>query len=113
MIAASRARRWAPAARTPRDAVRRLAIRYERRADIHDAALPLAAFLICWSPVRRWFCQALLVERCSRWAACRLSCELFAFWGVTPPELRDGRGSPGARPLCCSGSTDAQGMVPA
>ena len=33
-----------------------LAIRYERRADIHEAFLSLAAALICWNYVQRWFC---------------------------------------------------------
>jgi len=35
---------------------RRLTVRYERRADIHEAFLSLAASLICWSYVQRWFC---------------------------------------------------------
>jgi transposase len=35
---------------------RRLAIRYERRADIHEAFLCLAATLICWSFVQTWCC---------------------------------------------------------
>ncbi len=35
---------------------RRLAVRYERRADIHEAFLSLAATLICWSFVLRWSC---------------------------------------------------------
>jgi hypothetical protein len=32
-----------------------LAIRYERRADVHEAFLSLAAALICWNFVQRWF----------------------------------------------------------
>jgi hypothetical protein len=35
---------------------RRLAIRYERRADIHLAFLTLASALITWRFVQRWFC---------------------------------------------------------
>jgi IS5 family transposase len=35
---------------------RRLAVRYERRADIHEAFLSFAAALICWNYVKRWFC---------------------------------------------------------
>ena len=35
---------------------RRLAIRCERRADIHEAFLCLASTLICWSFVQRWCC---------------------------------------------------------
>ena len=35
---------------------RRLAIRYERRADIHLAFTTLAAALITWRFVKRWFC---------------------------------------------------------
>ena len=35
---------------------RRLAIRYERRADIHTAFLTLASALITWRFVQRWFC---------------------------------------------------------
>ena len=35
---------------------RRLAIRYERRADIHQAFINLAAVIITWRFVRRWFC---------------------------------------------------------
>jgi transposase len=35
---------------------RRLTVRYERRADIHQAFLSLAASLICWSYIQRWFC---------------------------------------------------------
>jgi IS5 family transposase len=35
---------------------RRLAIRYERRADIHMAFLMLASALITWRFVQRWFC---------------------------------------------------------
>jgi transposase len=38
---------------------RRLAVRYERRADILEAFHHLAAALICLGFVRRWFCQAL------------------------------------------------------
>jgi transposase len=35
---------------------RRLTVRYDRRADIHQAFLSLAASLICWSYVQRWMC---------------------------------------------------------
>ena len=35
---------------------RRLATRYERRADIHTAFLTLASALITWRFVQRWFC---------------------------------------------------------
>lgn len=35
---------------------RRLTVRYERRADIHEAFLSLAASLICWSYVQRRAC---------------------------------------------------------
>ncbi len=35
---------------------RRLAIRYERRADIHLALTTLAAALITWRFVAKWFC---------------------------------------------------------
>ena len=35
---------------------RRLAVRYERRADIHLGFLILAAALITWRFVQRWFC---------------------------------------------------------
>jgi transposase len=35
---------------------RRLAVRYERRADIHEAFLSLAAALISWNFTQRWFC---------------------------------------------------------
>ena len=35
---------------------RRLAIRYERRADIHTAFLTLASALITWRFVQKWFC---------------------------------------------------------
>jgi transposase len=35
---------------------RRLALRYERRADIFEAFHHLAAALICFSFVQRWFC---------------------------------------------------------
>lgn len=35
---------------------RRLAIRYERRLDIHLAFTTLAAALIAWRFVQRWFC---------------------------------------------------------
>ncbi len=38
---------------------RRLTVRHERRADIHQAFLSLAASLICWNYVQRWFCWAL------------------------------------------------------
>jgi len=34
---------------------RRLVVRYERRADIHLAFLTLAAALITWRFVQRWF----------------------------------------------------------
>ncbi|MGK5074981.1 IS5/IS1182 family transposase, partial [Janthinobacterium sp. ZB1P44] len=34
---------------------RRLRIRYERRADIHQAFLSLACILICWRYIQR-FC---------------------------------------------------------
>jgi transposase len=37
---------------------RRLTIRYERRADIHQALLSIASALICWNFVQRWFCYA-------------------------------------------------------
>jgi|GEM_PF-4615692 len=35
---------------------RSLAVRYERRADIHPAVTPLAAALIVWRFIERWFC---------------------------------------------------------
>jgi len=35
---------------------RRLAIRYERRADIHHAFLTLACSMVCWKFIQRWFC---------------------------------------------------------
>ncbi len=35
---------------------RRLVVRYERRADIHAAFLTLAAALITFRFVQRWFC---------------------------------------------------------
>ena len=35
---------------------RRLTIRYERRSDIHLAFTLVAASLICWNYVQRWFC---------------------------------------------------------
>jgi transposase len=35
---------------------RRLAIRYERRADIHAAFLTLASAIIAWRFVQQWFC---------------------------------------------------------
>ena len=35
---------------------RRLALRYERRLDIHRAFTTLAAALIAWRFVERWFC---------------------------------------------------------
>ena len=35
---------------------RRVAIRYERRADIFAAFHHIAASLICWKFVQRWFC---------------------------------------------------------
>ena len=35
---------------------RRLAVRYERRADIFSALHHIAASLICWRFVQRWFC---------------------------------------------------------
>ncbi len=35
---------------------RRLAIRYERRADIHIALTTFAAALITWRFVAKWFC---------------------------------------------------------
>ncbi len=35
---------------------RRLAIRYERRADIHLAFSTLAAAVIVWRFIERWFC---------------------------------------------------------
>ncbi|MFP5512933.1 MAG: IS5/IS1182 family transposase, partial [Alphaproteobacteria bacterium] len=35
---------------------RRLAVRYERRADIFTAFHNIAASLICWRFVQRWFC---------------------------------------------------------
>ena len=35
---------------------RRLAVRYERRADIHAAFLTLASAIIAWRFVLRWFC---------------------------------------------------------
>ena len=39
---------------------RRLATRYERRADIHLAFTTLAAALITWRFVKQWFCKKLL-----------------------------------------------------
>ena len=35
---------------------RRIAVRYERRADIFTAFHNIAASLICWRFVQRWFC---------------------------------------------------------
>lgn len=35
---------------------RRLKVRYERRADIHEAFLKIGCALICWNFVQRWFC---------------------------------------------------------
>jgi len=35
---------------------RRIAVRYERRADIFTAFHLIAASLICWRFVQRWFC---------------------------------------------------------
>ena len=35
---------------------RRLKVRYERRADIHQAFLVLGCSLICWNYRERWFC---------------------------------------------------------
>ena len=35
---------------------RRLTVRYERRSDIFEAFHHLAAALICWRFVQRWFC---------------------------------------------------------
>lgn len=42
--------------------VRRLAIRHDRRADIHMAFSKLATAIICMNQIRR-FCQALLLRR--------------------------------------------------
>jgi transposase len=36
--------------------LRRLKVRYERRADIHEAFLKIACALICWSFLQREFC---------------------------------------------------------
>jgi transposase len=41
----------------------RLTVRYERRADIHQAFLSLAASLICWRYVQRGFCELRERER--------------------------------------------------
>lgn len=35
---------------------RRLAVRYEWRADIHQAFLTLACIMVCWKFIQRWFC---------------------------------------------------------
>ena len=35
---------------------RRLRVRYERRADIHEAFLTIGCILICWNFLKRWFC---------------------------------------------------------
>ena len=35
---------------------RRLALRYERRADLHEAFLTLACALISWRFIQKWFC---------------------------------------------------------
>jgi len=35
---------------------KRLKVRYERRADIHEAFLKIGCALICWSFVQQWFC---------------------------------------------------------
>ena len=35
---------------------RRLTVRYERRADIHEAFLSLGCILICWNFIQRAFC---------------------------------------------------------
>jgi hypothetical protein len=40
---------------------RRLRIRHERRADMHQALISLACSLICWRYVER-FCQAFLIK---------------------------------------------------
>jgi transposase len=36
--------------------LRRLRVRYERRADVHEAFLSLGCALICWKIVQRSFC---------------------------------------------------------
>ena len=36
--------------------LRRLRVRYERRADIHQAFLTIGCALICWNFVQNWFC---------------------------------------------------------
>lgn len=35
---------------------KRLKVRYERRADIHEAFLKIGCALICWNFVQLWFC---------------------------------------------------------
>lgn len=35
---------------------KRLKVRYERRADIHETFLKLGCALICWNFVQQWFC---------------------------------------------------------
>lgn len=35
---------------------RRLRVRYERRADIHEAFMALGCALICWNTLKRGFC---------------------------------------------------------
>jgi transposase len=35
---------------------RRIVVRYERRSDIFEAFHHLAASLICWKFIQRWFC---------------------------------------------------------
>lgn len=35
---------------------RRLRVRYERRADIHEAFLSLACALICWNQLKHGYC---------------------------------------------------------
>jgi len=36
--------------------LRRLRVRYEKRADIHKAFLTIGCALICWNFIDRWFC---------------------------------------------------------
>jgi transposase len=44
---------------------RRLRVRYERRADIHDGFLKLACAMICFKHLASAFCQTLLARLCT------------------------------------------------
>ncbi len=67
-------RMWSEGMRQPPyHGMKRLRIRWERRADIHEAFLSLAAALICWSFVQRWRCYGVFSERPFRHATRRTS----------------------------------------